>query len=244
VHTVSSPGLTHLGLHECRGIDGIVAIGVLTSYTGTVVHDGLATYDCEELAAATHAQCSQHLIRTLGDLAKHPSQTPWACAMTTLLHSAREVSEEAAAAGLGSVPDAIAVPIRERYGEILDQAFAWLPVGPPPSRKHTGGWTNAEREAWNLASRMRRHEDQVLRLLEDTRVPADNNTAERSFRFVKLHDKISGHFRSWEHAEAFLAVRSYLQTGAKHGRSAMELLTRLWTPTGAWLPSVAVPDTS
>ena len=128
--------------------------------------------------------------------------------------------------------------------EYTDRSGAWLPVGPPPSRKHTGGWTNAEREAWNLASRMRRHEDQVLRLLEDTRVPADNNTAERSFRFVKLHDKISGHFRSWEHAEAFLAVRSYLQTGAKHGRSAMELLTRLWTPTGAWLPSVAVPDTS
>ncbi len=58
------------------------------------------------------------------------------------------------------------------------------------------------------------------------------------------HDKISGHFRSWGHAEAFLAVRSYLQTGAKHGLAAMELLIRLWTPTGAWLPSVAGSDTS
>ena len=58
------------------------------------------------------------------------------------------------------------------------------------------------------------------------------------------HDKISGHFRSWAHAKAFVTVRSYLQTGAKHGRGAMELLIRLWTPAGAWLPSVTGPDTS
>ncbi len=43
---------------------------------------------------------------------------------------------------------------------------------------------------------------------------------------------------------AFLTVRSYLGTGAKHGQDAMELLIRLWTPAGAWLPSVVVPDTS
>jgi hypothetical protein len=59
---------------------------------------------------------------------------------------------------------------------------------PTTKRKHTGGWTNAEQEAWNLGTRTRRRADQMLRLLEDTRVPADNNTAERSFRFVKLHD--------------------------------------------------------
>jgi len=60
----------------------------------------------------------------------------------------------------------------------------------------------------------------------------------------KLHDEISGHFRSSAHAAAFLTVRSYLQTGAKHGRNALELLIRLWSPEGAWLPSVAVPNTS
>jgi transposase len=243
VHTVSSRSSTHLAVHERRGIDGIVAIGVLTGYTGTIVHDGLASYDCEELAAATHAQCNQHLQRSLGDLATHASQTPWACAMKALLTTAKTASVEAAAAGLASVPDAIAGPIRHRYDEILTQALAWLPGDAPPPRKHTGGWTNAEREAWNLATRMRRHKDQVLRLLEDTRVPADNNEAERSFRMCKIHDKVSGHFRSWAHARAFCTVRSYLQTGAKHGRDAMELLIRLWTPTGAWLPSVTGPDT-
>lgn len=244
VHTVASPEFTYLALHDKRGIDAIVDIGVLSDYTGTIVHDGLASYDCEELSAARHAQCGAHLVRSLDDLADHRSQTPWASAMKALLLGAKAASEEAAAAGLSSVPDAIAAPIAKRYNEILDQAFAWLPAGGPPRRKHRGGWTNAEREAWNLATRLRRHEDQVLRLLVDTRVPFTNNEAERSFRMCKLHDKISGHFRNRAHAEAFLAVRSYLQTGAKHGRNALELLTRLWTPTGAWLPNLTGSDTS
>ena len=243
VHTVASPDYTYLALHERRGIDAIVDIGVLCGCTGTIMHDGLASYDCDELSAATHAQCGAHLVRALDDLADHRTQTPWATAMKALLLDAKAASEQAAAAGLASVPGAIASAITMRYHEILDQAFAWLPADAPPRRKHTGGWTNAQREAWNLATRLRRHERQVLRLLADTRIPFTNNEAERSFRMCKLHDKISGHFRNREHAEAFLAVRSYLQTGAKHGRNALELLTRLWTPTGAWLPSVTGSDT-
>lgn len=243
VHTASTPELIFLALHEKRGIDAIVDIGVLNDYTGTIIHDGLATYDCAELTQATHSQCGAHLVRTLKDLAKDRSQTPWACAMTALLYRARDASVEAAAAGLPAVPDAIAASIAQRYDEILTQAFAWLPAGDKPRRKHTGGWTNAEREAWNLATRLRRHKEQVLRILIDTRLPFTNNTGERSFRMCKLHDKISGTFRSWEHAEAFLAVRSYLQTGAAQGRRAMDLLVRLWTPAGCWLPGETAPDT-
>jgi transposase len=238
VHTASTPSLTHLCLHNGRGIDAIADIGVLTNYTGTIIHDGLATYDSDRLAQATHAQCGAHLIRSLKDLAKTASQDPWAHAMIGLLVEARDVSVESAAAGLGAVPDRVATPIRDRYRQIIEQALIRLPGDVPPALKHTGGWTNAEREAWNLATRLRCREDQVLRLLEDTRIPFTNNTGERSFRFTKLHDKISGNFRNRGHAEAFLTVRSYLGTGAKQGMKAMDLLIRLWTPEGAWLPSV------
>jgi len=34
----------------------------------------------------------------------------------------------------------------------------------------------------------------------------------------------------------------YLQTGFKHGRNPLELLTGLWT-SGAWMPTIPVPDT-
>ena len=243
VHTVSTPGLTFLAHHPRRGIDAIVDIGVLGDYRGTVVHDGLASYDRPELDRATHAQCGAHLLRHLDAAAEALPARRWAKEMHQVLLDAKASSEEAAAAGRPAVVACIADPIRSRYRTALNHAFAGLPPGPPPSRRHTGGWSPAEREAWNLAARMKRHEDQVLRLLDDTRVPFTNNEAERSVRMAKLHDKISGHFRSVAHAEAFLTVRSYLQTGAKHGHNALRLLTDLWTPKGAWLPSVAGPGT-
>lgn len=242
VHTVSTPGLTLLAFHSKRGIEAMIDIGVLCGYTGTIVHDGLASYDRPELAGATHAQCCAHLLRYLDKAAAGWSQREWAVAMRAVLIDAKAASEQAAAAGLGIVPDAIAGPLRQRYHAALDQAFAGLPPGPPPRRKHTGGWFIVQREAWNLATRMRNGADQVLRLLEDTRVPFDNNEAERSLRMAKLHDKISGCFRNEGNAEAFLAVRSYLQTGRKHSRNQLELLTRLWSGS-AWLPTVAVPGT-
>ena len=51
VHDASNASVTSLAVHEKRGIEGIEAIGVLTDYSGTIVHDGLATYDTEELAS-------------------------------------------------------------------------------------------------------------------------------------------------------------------------------------------------
>jgi hypothetical protein len=75
--------------------------------------------------------------------------------------------------------------IRQRYDDVLELAFAHFPRCRLPGAA-TGAWTNAERDAWNPATRLRRHEDQTLRLLVDTRVPFTNNEAERSVRMCKL----------------------------------------------------------
>jgi len=240
VHTISTPTLTYLAHHRQRGMGAIVAIAVLNTYTGTIVHDGFATYD--NLPAATHAQCGAHLLRYLDKTAITATQWAWATSMRGVLLDAKTASETAAAAGQATVADDTAAALRVRYRHSLLAAFAALPPGRPPPRQHRGGWSNQQREAWNLATRLRACEEQVLRLLVDTRVRFDNNEAERSLRMAKLHDKISGHFRSETNAKAFMTVRSYLQTGAKHDRHALDLLTRLWT-TGAWLPTVANPAT-
>ncbi|HUP69113.1 MAG TPA: hypothetical protein VM142_04780, partial [Acidimicrobiales bacterium] len=57
---------------------------------------------------------------------------------------------------------------------MLDDAFCLLPPGPPPRPRHKGGFDVHQRAAWNLATRLRDDADQVLRLLDDTRVPFDN----------------------------------------------------------------------
>lgn len=157
--------------------------------------------------------------------------------MTELLIEARDVSEAAASLGKKKVEARKAKAIRARYDEILDNAFSLLPAGPPPRRRHQGGWLITQREAWNLATRLRTGASDVLRLLDDTAVPLTNNSAERSLRMVKLHDKISGSFRSKSGAEEFLAVRSYIQTAAQNGENRLEVLRQLFT-TGPWIPAV------
>ncbi len=87
---------------------------------------------------------------------------------------------------------------------------------------------------------MRDDETDILRFLTDTRIPFSNNNAERPLRPAKLHDKISGCFRSESHAKAFATIRSYLGTADKNNKNLYQALIELFT-TGPWLPPDAIP---
>ena len=54
---------------------------------------------------------------------------------------------------------------------------------------------------------------------------------------VKVHQKISGGFRTIEGATAFLNIRSYASTARKHGISALTALDHLYTGT-TWDPAL------
>jgi transposase len=89
-----------------------------------------------------------------------------------------------------------------------------------------------------VAGRLDGHRDEVLRCLDDTRVPFDNNHAERDLRMVKLQQKISGCWRTPAGAEAFLALRSHVATARKHGRNPLAVLGQLFQGR-PWLPAPA-----
>lgn len=184
VHTLTSNLLTLLAVHEKRGVEALEDIGVLGEYAGTLVHDGFASYDT--FGGITHAQCGAHVIRHLASVGRVDAYAPWCKAMIAVLLDAEDAAEAAAAAGRHAVQARTAAAIRLRYHETLETAFSLLPPGPPPRRRHRGGWSICEREAWNLASRLKDDADDVLRLLENSAVPLTNNAAERSLRMVKL----------------------------------------------------------
>jgi transposase len=94
--------------------------------------------------------------------------------------------------------------------------------------------------AGRLLARLDVHRDEVLRSLDDTCVPFDNNQAERDLRMVKLQQKVSGCWRTLTGAAAFLAVRSYVAAARKHRMNPLVVLRRLFE--GApWLPATTGP---
>jgi transposase len=238
LHVMASTWVTLLVLHQRRGREAIGDIDLLPGYRGVIVHDGLAAYDYLDLAA--HAQCGAHLVRHLAAAMEHDDTKLWARLMTEALLAAATAARRSGERGKTRVPDTSAARLRERYRFALDVASRTLPVGPPPPRRNTGGWEGHQRDAWNLAKRMRDDEADILRFLTDTRIPFSNNNAERPLRPAKLHDKISGTFRSVAHAKAFATIRSYLGTADKHDKNLYQALTELFT-TGAWLPPDATP---
>ena len=82
------------------------------------------------------------------------------------------------------------------------------------------------RTGHNLLLRLAIRKEDVLRFLHDPAVPFTNNQAERDGRMMKLRQKISGGFRSFEGAIDFALIRSFISTAKKQGWSIIDALSR------------------
>jgi transposase len=108
---------------------------------------------------------------------------------------------------------------------LADGHAANPPPRPRPGQRRRGRLRRSP--AANLLDRLDRldrHRVEVLRFLDDLRVPFDNNQAERDLRMVKLQQKSTGCWRTLAGAQAFLTVRSYVSTVRKHGVDPLRAL--------------------
>lgn len=230
VHVASNSRLTHYAYNARRGRAAMDEIGILPKYRGTCVHDGWWSYDY--YTNSRHALCGAHLLRELTFFAEvSTEQKTWAEPLKELLSEIKRAVESVSAGGGRALGAAERQAFGRRYDELIEQGLALNPPlpskrnkpedGDTPEAAPAGAW---QKQAGNLAWRMRWKKEEVLRFMTDFSVPFDNNQAERDLRMVKLQQKIGGCFRTAEGARQFCRIRSYVSTMRKQGRGVLEAL--------------------
>ena len=222
LHTVSTRLLTWYYAHKRRGCEAMDAAGILSSYRGCAVHDfwkSYFDYDCD------HALCNGHLLRELVFLWEEQTQK-WAKDMIDHLLAIKAAVATSGTAGLSALPPSDQERFLKTYQRIVQAGYAQNPVAPAQGPKRRG--RRKQSKARNLLDRFRDHHDNILAFMRDFAIPFDNNQSERDLRMMKLRQKISGTFRSFEALVNFCRIRGYVSTARKNGVNAMDALQRVF----------------
>jgi transposase len=210
LHVACTPWYTLYLAHPTRGDQALKTMGILPGYAGTSVHDSLSmylSYPC------THALCVAHYLRELSFVHEQYQQS-WAPPMQRLLRSIHLQVEQARAQGLDHIREQDQQDYRRYYRHLVAVGLA---ANPPPTQRQGQRGAIKKGDVLTLLLRLQQHEDLILRFMTNFAVPFTNNQAENDLRMMKLHQKISGCFRTSEGSAVFCAVRSYLSTMAKQG---------------------------
>jgi hypothetical protein len=160
-------------------------------------------------------------LRDLAAVAERSSQAGWAEDMARLLLDAKEETEAARAAGKTSLPRRRLKEISKAYDDLVVRAVR---ANPDPWLLGREERTPAERESANLALAFKELKAEILLYCGNLAVWFTSNLAERAFRMLKVHARISGGFRCLAGAEAFCTTWSYLATARKHGQRPLQVL--------------------
>jgi transposase len=199
-------------IHSRRGREAMTVAGLLPHFTGVAVHDHWTPYFGFD--QATHALCNAHLLRELRYFEEATDGHRWPVKLREVLVDAKQAVAEARTAGQSAVASDRRAELLARY----DQWVGWGLLVFPERPKDSGRKGRPKQDpATNLLRRMRDFKTEILRFLDDFRVPFDNNLAERLVRPVKVKLKVAGGFRALGGSAAFCVLRSVWETNRRQG---------------------------
>ncbi|MPZ14666.1 MAG: IS66 family transposase [Chloroflexi bacterium] len=118
LHVASTPSLTFSAAHPKRGRAALDEVGLLGSFLGRAVHDGLSTYwhygQCE------HALCNAHHLRELTFVAEELGQE-WAKDLKDVLLEIKHAVDDARDRGLDGLAAEVKHEFERRYNAMLEE---------------------------------------------------------------------------------------------------------------------------
>ena len=204
--------------HAGKGRDGLDDDGLLAMLSSMtfVMHDhNTVNYNADFIFA--NIECNQHLQRDLQKLAEI-SKHKWASELKDLISNTIHNRKQWQKEGKTAFTDAYINAFENRINELLAQGI----------REHEADQSRYyEDDERRLLNRLRKYRSNYFMWVKDFRLPATNNLSERSLRFTKVHEKVSGQFESVEYAKYFAKIRTYLETCARNGINEFTALLRL-----------------
>lgn len=153
----------------------------------------------------THQVCLAHLLRELNYLAERYKDT-WPVRFKEVLCQAIRIKKQ-----MRKRDYCHSYQPRSRIEDSLDALIAET-----VDKKH--------KELVSFKKRMVKYRDYLMPFLYYHKVPMDNNGSERAIRNVKVKQKISGQFKSFNAAQQFAVLRSITDTAIKNSQNVLKSL--------------------
>ena len=219
LHCLCNGDWSYYVVHEKRGSKAVDDIGIIPGLDNcTLMHDFWMSY--LKYGNVEHAFCNAHLERELV-FAHESTGQEWAAELKKLLSEMDHERNTRRKNGETAFPPDMLADYYLRYDKLIEEGLALNPIAETASGKRG---RKAKGKTRCLLERLRDYRADILRFMENWEVPFTNNEAERSIRFSKIKEKVSGCFRTKDGADAFMKVMSYIGSAKKHNVSVYEAL--------------------
>ncbi len=213
---------TRLWVHKHKLQEALDEIGFLPQFRGIIVKDGTDLYNKYGII---RAQCISHILRYLVDYytkIKHNG----AKKMSDFLSSTNTYINKLKDEGYTEVPDQKRTELIKEYESIAEE---WGKEIKDDKDNYLRDeeyclWRRMYYDNKKMDPNIRGDKEEILYFVEDLRIPSTNNPAEVSQRNAKIKQKI-GKWRSTEGAEAYVEVRSCINTYKKNGINILGAIT-------------------
>jgi hypothetical protein len=219
--------LTFLQAIGSRRKDAIAA-GLPALFTGYLITDGYTGYQHLLSRLGGIQQCAQHVIRRCRAVTKlgPGGLQNWAGDIITILRGAHKAVEAARARGDTTLDQQVLDDLRKRYDTAVASGII---------HNRLRDWHEGNHPGYAPGTWLRDYREQVFLFTRDFAVSWTNNVSERGAKAAKRHQAVSGYWHSLATLARWCRIRSYLDTAAAHGTTALDAISSAIAGK-PWLP--------